>query len=78
MVAHLADTPFGHLPDDADSLTVQTLITGATNDANVAYLAVGTHNETAQHTALYALFISLIGIFPSFIDKVDETSLASL
>ena len=77
VVAYLADAPLGHLANDADGLTVQALVARATNDADVAHLTVGADDEAAQHAALDALLVGIIGILASLVDEVDEASLAT-
>ena len=72
LFADLAHTPLGHRADDADGLTVQALVARSTNHAHVTHLAIGTHNEAAQDTALDALLVGMIRIFAGLVDEVDQ------
>ena len=73
----LADAPLGHRTDDADGLTVQTLVASTANHPHIAHFTIGTHNETAQNAALNAVLVSIVRIFARLVDEVDETSLAT-
>ena len=77
VIAHLAHTPAGHLADDAYRFTVKALIASATNHTHIAHLAVGAHNETAQHVALDALLVCMIGIFARLVDEIDQPTLTA-
>lgn len=77
MVAYFADAPLGHLTNDAYGFTVKAFVTSAANDSDVAHLAVGSHNETAQHAALDAVLVGMIRILARLVDEVDESSLAA-
>ena len=77
MVGHLADTPLGHLGNDTNGFPVQTLVTSAADDADIAHTPVGADDETAQHASLDAVFVSMIGIFAGLVDEIDKTSLTT-
>lgn len=77
VVAHLADAPARHLADDAYGLAVQTLVGGAADDAHVAHLAVGAHDETAQDASLDMILIGVVRVFAGLVDKVDQPSLTA-
>ena len=77
MVGHLADTPLGHLGNDTNGLSVQALVTSAAYDADITHTPVGADDETAQHTSLDAVFVSMIRIFAGFVDEIDKTPLTT-
>ena len=77
MIAHLADAPLGHLADDTDGFTVQTLVAGTANHTGVGHLAVNAHDETAQDAPLDALLVGVIGILTVLVDEVDEATLTA-
>ena len=77
MVAHLADTPLGHLGDDANGFSVQALVTSAADDTHITHTPVSADDETAQHASLDAVFVSMIGIFAGLVDEIDKTPLAT-
>ena len=77
VVAHFAHTPLGHLADDSEGLVVQALVARTTDDTHIAHLAVNANDETAQHTALDAFLVGMIGILTRLVDEVDEPTLAA-
>ena len=77
VVADLADAPLGHLADDAHRLAVQAIVARAANHADVAHLAIGTHDEATQHATLDALLVGVVGILACLVDEVDKASLAT-
>ena len=75
--AYLASGPARHRVDDAHRLAVKRLVTRTADDGHIAHLSIGADDETAQHAALNAILIGMVGILACLVYKIDEAALTA-